>query len=203
MIAALIALLVCLVAVPAHAEPAATDWPYSCVARIQAGNRGGSATLVGMSGTRGLVSSAGHVVGNAKTVKLTFPDGYQCEGRVLDVDRAIDIAAIECQVPATYRTPRRVRAARESDGTLVAVGYPSYSRAKPCWTSGTFAGYSGNKVMVKMRRPIFSGYSGGMLIAPDGSYCGVTNWAARGETLAASGQAMETFIGRWMPTGAK
>lgn len=199
----LLALLICLIAVPAHAQPQPTDWPYSCIARIQAGNRGGSASLIGMSGTRGLVITAAHVTGNSRTVKLTFPDGYECTGRVLDFDRGIDIAVIEATVPATYRTLRRVRAARESDGTLTAVGYPSYSRDKACFTQGRFTGYSGSKVKVSMRRPISSGYSGGALLSENAELIGVTNWRSRGETLAASGAAMETFIGRFMPTGDK
>lgn len=179
------------------------DWPYCAIAKITAGNRGGSASLIGMSGTRGLVVTAAHVVGRAKTVSLEFPNGHKCSGRVLDSDASIDIAALECEVLPTMRTLRRVRAVRVGDGTLTAVGFPAYSRDKPCYTQGRFTGYSGSKAMIATPRPISSGYSGGALLSETAELIGITNWAARRETLAASGESMESFIGRFMPTGDK
>lgn len=176
-----------------------TDWPYCCVADIQCGNSGGSATLVGINGTIGIAATAAHVVENGDSVSLRFPDGYKCKGSVIGRDTKRDLAAIRLTVKEGMVTPRGIRAARESDKTVLAVGFPFYSEAGiPHWTTGPYLNYSGFDVHFKARPYIHSGFSGGMLISMDGYYLGSTNGYGDDYSYAASGEAMTRFLSRWV-----
>lgn len=172
--------------------------PYASVAEVQCGSAGGSATLVGIKGDTGLAITAAHVVEGGSRVSLKFPNGYNCRGTILGRNERLDLAAIELPVVEGLRTPPRVRAAKESDGVLLAVGYPYYSKGEPHFTRGKYLGYSGTDVHFAAKPSLHSGFSGGALFAPDGSYLGSTNGYGESYSYAASGPAMVQFVGRWL-----
>ncbi len=183
---------------PRSVEP--TDYPYCCVAEVQCGDAGGSATLVGVQGNRGLAITAAHVVEGGSRVSLRFPNGYKCKGSVLGRNPSLDLAAIELPAVKGLRTVYRVRPAKSSDGVLLAVGYPYYERGegRPHYTTGPYLGYANSDVEFRARPSLHSGFSGGGLFAPDGSYLGSTNGYGDSYSYAASGQAMVNFVGRWL-----
>lgn len=181
------------------ASPSFAVWPYDSVGELQNGSAGGSATLVGVQDGRGLCLSCWHVFEQGVTSPfIRFGDKkYKC--RVLALDQRDDLSALEISAPPGIQTARCVRAARASDGELVAVGYPFYARGDlPNWTRGKFLRYSGSDVEFDAHPFLHSGFSGGALFAPDGSYVGSTNGYGLGYSYAASGPALEKFASRFM-----
>lgn len=178
-----------------------TDWPYACVADIRCGDAGGSATLLGIRGNRGIAGTAAHVVENGNVVQLSFPGGYKCTGRVIGRNSQLDLAAIDLPVQPGMSTPRGVRAAKKTDKVLLAIGYPFYAKGSPHWTAGENLGYEGTDVHFNAHPYIHSGFSGGCLLSEDGWYIGSTNGYGEGYSYAASGPSMVRFFSRWVKVG--
>lgn len=185
----------------AWAAAASAAYPYDCCGELFNGNCGGSATLVGVwkDEGKGLCISCGHC----------FDDGIQrpyirfgekkYPAKVLAVNQRLDLSALLIDRPEGVATVRRVRAAKSSDGILMAVGYPWYARdGRPHYTTGKYLGYSGTDVHFAAKPYLHSGFSGGGLFAPDGSYLGSTNGYGEGYSYAASGPAMVKFVSRWL-----
>lgn len=195
-----IALLVSPVLAIERTEPVAkpSDWPYCCVADIQCGDSGGSATLLGIVGTRGIAGTAAHVVENGNTVTLVFPSGYKCRGQVIGRNSDLDLAAISLPVQPGMSTPRGIRAAKSSDKVLLAIGYPWYGQGKEHWTKGRNLGYAGSDIHFDAHPYIHSGFSGGCLLTEDGWYVGSTNGFGQGYSYAAAGPSMVRFFSRWV-----
>jgi S1-C subfamily serine protease len=186
------------------ASPARAAWPYDSVGELFNGTAGGSATLVGVQSGRGLCISCFHIFEdgiNAPYIRFGATK-YRC--RVLALDKDADLSALEISAPPGITTPRCVRAAKASDGNLVAVGYPFYGTGDaPHWTSGKFLRYSGSVVEFDAHPFLHSGFSGGALFAADGSYVGTTNGYGTDYSYAESGPVLEKFAGRWLKVGAQ
>lgn len=179
-------------------------YPYDCVGELQNGKFGGSATLVGVIDGKGLCLSCWHVFeGGVNKPWVRYGD-KKYTARVLGLDRADDLSAMEIEAPEGIPTAHLVRAAKPSDGSFIAVGYPYYARDdRPHWTSGRYLNYSGNDVHFAAKPFLHSGFSGGGLFAPDGAYVGSTNGYGTDYSYAASGRALENFASRWLKAGEK
>lgn len=175
-----------------------TDWPFCTVCDVTCGNAGGSATLIGIAGKRGIAATAAHVVENGNSVRLVFPSGYKCTGQVIGRNSQLDLAAISLPVQPGMSTPRGIRAATSSDRVLLAVGYPYYCKGCPHWTKGKNLGYSGTDIHFDAHPFLHSGMSGGALLSEDGYYVGATNGYGEGYSYAASGQSMVRFFSKWV-----
>lgn len=175
-----------------------TDWPWCAVCDVACGNAGGSATLIGIAGKRGIAATAAHVVEQGNTVRLTFPGGYKCTGRVVGRNSQLDLAAIDLPIQEGMSTPRGVRAAKPSDKMLLAIGYPYYCKGCPHFTKGRNLGYTGTDIHFEAHPYIHSGFSGGCLLSEDGYYVGATNGYGEGYSYAASGQSMVRFFSKWV-----
>lgn len=199
-VVAILLLLVSPLFADERTEPVAkpTDWPYCCVCDIQCGNAGGSATLLGVVGKRGIAGTAAHVVEQGNTVRLTFPCGYSCTGRVVGRNNQLDLAAIDLPIQPGMNTPRGVRAAKSTDKMLLAIGYPYYCKGCPHFTKGLNLGYEGTDVHFDAHPFIHSGFSGGCLLSEDGWYLGSTNGYGTNYCYAAGGPAMVRFFSRWV-----
>lgn len=182
-----------------------TDFPYCCVCDIKCGSSGGSGTLIAINpkNKTGIVASCAHVC-ERSSVTLHFPDGYKCSGTVLGRDSGLDLAAVSLPIKDGMVTPRGIRAARKSDETVLAVGFPYYCEpGVPHWTQGKYLGYDESNVHFKARPFIHSGFSGGMLISMDGYYLGSTNGYGNSYSYAASGESMIRFLSRWVKVEAE
>lgn len=156
--------------------PSWAQWPYTCVARVHNGNTGGSATVVALTkdGTRARLLSCEHLFEDGVySPYVTFgtqPTKYSC--RVLGTNAELDLSALEIKAPPGMKTAKCVREATDSDTSVVAVGYPYYSRnGKAYYSKGKILGY--DMGCYTFSAPVHSGYSGGALFAPDGSLIGV------------------------------
>lgn len=201
-------LLLLIFAVGARAE-----WPYDAVCEIvnqqwerdpQAGERvraGGSGTLIGTDGKQGLVLSCGHLFEHGgRTVSVKFPTIQgTATGAVIGLDLKVDLSMITIAAPAGIYGPTCVRAARQTDSELLAIGFPWYAKGKQCFTSGKSLGYDGNDLHFAAHPFVHSGYSGGALLAPDGSFVGVVCGYGDDYSYAPSGPALVRFVSRWMP----
>lgn len=174
-------------------------WPYDAVCEVQNGNAGGSGTLVGVKDDKGVVLSCGHIFDEGVRNPVARFGDKKYRGRVLGIDKELDLSAFVIQAPEGIKTPKCVRAAKRDDGFFIAVGYPWYSRGKePHWTKGKYLGYSGKDVQFLARPYVHSGYSGGGLFAPDGSFVGVVCGYGEGYSYAPSGKALIEFASRWI-----
>lgn len=196
MIRALIAALI-LCAQSQAVEP--TDWPYSAVCDVSVGNAGGSGCLVAVNKAKqtGVVISAAHVFEDGGRITITFPDGYQCGGKLLGTDSRNDLAAVAIPIKQGMSTPRKVRAATKADTTVIACGFPWYGDGRLHWTRGKYLGYSDSDVHFSARPFLHSGFSGGALFSSDGDYLGATNGYGDDFSYAASGDALIRFVSRF------
>lgn len=194
-------LLLLLLVAPAWAF----DYPYTAAIEVQNGSAGGSGTVVGVDEGKALVISCAHIFeGGSRGPFCKYPgDELRYRARVLGVSHQVDLSAMEIKAPPKVVTAYRVRAARESDGTLTAVGFPWYCKPGcPHYTTGKYSKYSGCDVYFAADPHVHSGFSGGGLFAPDGSFVGVvTGYNDSGLSIATSGQTLEKFVGRWLKGG--
>lgn len=72
----------------------------------------------------GLVMTNAHVVGSAKTVKVTFGDGNVLDGKVLGADPSNDIAVVQVAPSGEVPAARLATAAAQVGQLAVAVGSP-------------------------------------------------------------------------------
>lgn len=134
-------------------------------------------------GTGFLISSDGylltnhHVVGEAKYVKIRWPDRSEAVGEVVRSDRRRDIALVK--VDAAGRTPLVLRAGAATLGEAVyAVGTPIDQKFQGTVTKGivsanrTYDGLS----YIQSDVTVNGGNSGGPLLDEGGAVLGVTVW---------------------------
>ena len=183
-------------------------YPYSCVTEIFNGSAGGSATLVGVSNGHGLLLSVWHVFSDGvKSPACRFPDSTnRIKCRVLALDERLDLSAIESDSIEGDATAYRVRAVRNDDGILKAVGYPFYARSEagPHFTTGKFLRMDGDDLKAAFRPVVHSGFSGGGVFSPDGSLVGVVSgYNDDRESIACSGPALERFVSKWLKQGGQ
>lgn len=173
------------------------------VVEVQNSGSGGSATLVGVNARgKGLCLTCWHVFeGGIARPTVRFPgEDKWYSARVLATDAELDLAAIECGLPAKPRTACRVRAVQPADGELIAIGFPYYAaNLDPYITRGRFLAMRGADCYFAAKPTVHSGFSGGGLFARDGSLVGVIHgYTNRQESLATSGRQLETFVARWL-----
>lgn len=176
-----------------------TEWPYSVVCSISAGDAGGSGTLIGITQDgKGIIATAAHVVEGTRAIRATFPDGYKANGTVIDRNENLDLAACVILVKPGMQTPRGLRANVREGELVTAYGYPYYSRNLEHWTQGKVEDVSEDTIKFLAKPYIHSGFSGGCLLDKDGYYLGSTNGYGKGYCYAAGGPEMVRFFSKWV-----
>lgn len=69
------------------------DWMYLCAVKVHAADGAGSGVLLDIGGVRYVATNA-HVAGMVQRARLTFCNGHVCAGRVVAVDRKMDVCVI-------------------------------------------------------------------------------------------------------------
>jgi Trypsin-like peptidase domain len=146
----------------------------SCVVRIQVASEGseehGTGFVVAMRGERAYVMTAYHVVRTAKLAKVfLFGDNTEYTGTVVRVQKSIDVALLEVNLPESGRRNVRVlmldmdHAVRKGDA-VTTIGHPA---AGGDWTelSGRVANRKGSELVLDL---IASGGSSGSPVLLDG-----------------------------------
>lgn len=166
---------------------------------------GGSATLVGISGDRGLLVSAGHIFENGgRSAEGTFPSVQGTwKMKVLECRQDPDIAILELRNPPDIATPPCVRVARQEDGPFTCAGYPYNGHGQLHNCSGDWLGCDNS--MLTLRCMVISGYSGGAIFNRHGEYVGnvcgrrgTGNSGKTDRTYGFSGEVLKRYVGKYM-----
>jgi hypothetical protein len=156
----------------------------------------GSGILVDRNESVGLVLTCSHLFDrSASQIVVTFPHGGQVTARVVDVDRAHDLAALVIRRPEIE--PLAV-SGNEPEGMLTACGFGSngqFRNIRGCITGHpTAAGatYPSTTIAGAVR----PGDSGGGVLNASGQIVGVV-WGQRdGQTYATCGRPVREFLNR-------
>jgi hypothetical protein len=186
--------------------PLATNSPDSAVAsheahcRIYVGDGStGSGTLVARSDRTGTVLTCSHLFDTSTAeIVVAFPDGSRYGARMIDRDRANDLAALLIKRPDAE--PITIDD-DEPAGLLVACGYGSDGSFRPA--SGTIDGkvqaVGASYPSVKISGAVRPGDSGGAVLNTAGHLVGVV-WGCRdGETYFTCGRPLRQFLDRVWP----
>ena len=191
---------VLLLVTASHAE---FPYPHSVAVELRNGDAGGSAAAVGVANGRCLYFSCGHIFeNNARSPEIRWPNSTRWQrARVLAVDAANDLSAIDSDAAGITETAHAVRCVRDSDGDLVASGYPFYApRDKgPNYTTGKFLRLADSSLYFAAKPCVHSGFSGAGVFAPDGSLVGIVSaYNDSRESIAVSGPALVRFAAKWL-----
>jgi len=115
-----------------------------------------------------------HVVGNAPTLAITLPNGTQCQGAVVDRDKALDLALVKADVS-------NVPVVRVADTTRLKAGMTVFTVGSPAGladtvTDGIISGFRGpaqGRELIQTNAALNPGSSGGPLALEDGDIIGV------------------------------
>jgi S1-C subfamily serine protease len=144
-----------------------------------------------------LISSDGylltnhHVVGEAKTVRVRWSDGFESTGEVIRSDRGRDVALIRTEPHG--RTPLALNTATPEIGAPVfAIGTPLDPKLQNTVTRGIV---SGSRIIEGFRfiqsdAPVTHGNSGGPLLDAHGEVIGLTDKGMSPE----AGSSLNFFI---------
>lgn len=185
---------------------------HDCVCEITCPPNGGSGTLVATRADgHGLVISVAHVFegGNTAAITCDFPAARKrCRARLLAIDEAYDLAALDIADAPTVDMPTAIVAARKDDEPYTCVGFPWNSRNAVRWDRGNYIGYPRGGVsafapsMFHTRTFVISGYSGGARFNRYGEYVGpISGMCGDGNmdrTWGASGSALIRFVGQFV-----
>ncbi len=159
------------------------------VVLIMAGESGGSGFLVSSDG---LLITDHHVVGEAKYVKVRWPDGIETLGEVIRTDKVRDVALVKTDPRG--RQPIRVRRSAMQPGeTVFAIGAPLDPKFQSTVTRGvisanrTFEGLS----FIQSDVTVNPGNSGGPLLDEAGEVVGMTE---SGYRVAGAPSGINLFI---------
>jgi S1-C subfamily serine protease len=142
------------------------------VVLIFAGEAQGSGFLVSADG---LMMTDHHVVGDAKYVKVRWPDGIETLGEVIRSDKVRDVALIKTDPRG--RQPIRVRAAPLQPGdTVFAIGAPLDPKFQSTVTRGVVSAYRTFEGLSYIQSDVSvnPGSSGGPLLDDSGEVIGMT-----------------------------
>ena len=137
----------------------------------------------------GVLLTAEHVVRGAHTVKLTFGDGLQVNGRVESVNRSRDVARV--RFPASH-----VRAALKVRTANIQIGEEVYSYGAPLGLAGTLRkgivssfrrSSDGSFDLIQSDVGTNSGNSGGPLLDENYDVIGITSFIYTNQNSADEG----------------
>lgn len=131
----------------------------------------------------GVILTNFHVVGSARSIKVTFSDGSESEADIISVQPEDDLAVLQAKVlpddliPATMRSTADLALGDE----VIAVGYPF--GIGPSVSSGVISGFGreyrnpeGERVLsnlIQFDAAANPGNSGGPLVTADGEVVGI------------------------------
>lgn len=175
---------------------------WDSVCDLSAPPYGGSGTLVGIDGERGLISTCSHTFHGVGTrnVSVEFRSGYKTRARLLAMDDRNDLAVFEIKVQPGMATPPAVKLASVDEGNVIAIGFPWYGQGKMHYTAGKLVRIDGSGRALFAARPhVHSGYSGGGLFNEQGEYLGaISSFDANGLSIAGSGEPLRRLLSRYM-----
>ncbi len=178
-----------------NAGAASVDAAAHCRISLDDGTLG-SGTLVARNQSVGLILTCSHLFDNSPSrIVVTFPHGGQFAARLVDVDRAHDLAAIVIRRPEIEPLPI---GDGEPAGVLAACGFGS-NGAFRCVQGGITghptavgAAYAATTIVGAVR----PGDSGGGVLNTRGQVVGVV-WGQRdGQTYATCGRPVCEFLNR-------
>jgi serine protease Do len=147
------------------------------VVEIFAQDSFGSGVLVS---TDGYILTAQHVVGDMKTVRIRWSDGFETTGQVMRTDKRRDVALIRSDTHG--RSPLRVqRMTPELGASVFAIGAPLDPKLQNTVTRGVI---SGQRIIdgfnfIQSDTQVTHGNSGGPLLNGRGEVIGITDLAFR------------------------
>ena len=178
--------------------------------------QGGSGTGSGfVIDKQGHIVTNNHVVANADTIEVSFPDGTTASAKVIGRDTYSDLAVIKVDLPADKLTPVELGDSSNlhPGQTVIAIGNPfglagtmtkgiisAIGRTLPetsdqsSSTTGSFI----NPEIIQTDAAINPGNSGGPLLDSHGRVIGV-NTAIRSSSTIVGGQASNSGIGFAVP----
>ncbi|HEY1751728.1 MAG TPA: trypsin-like peptidase domain-containing protein [Caulobacteraceae bacterium] len=148
------------------------------VVLISAGQAEGSGFLVSSDG---LLLTDQHVVGDAKYVKVRWPDGAEGLGEVVRADKVRDVALVKTD--AHGRQPIRIhREAMQPGDTVFAIGAPLGDRFQSTVTRGVVSAYRtfDGVSFIQSDVSVNPGSSGGPLLDEKGEAVGLTESGYQG-----------------------
>ena len=163
---------------PKTGSVAISDTVGSVVTVITGGGHG-SGVLIG---SEGYFLTNSHVVGDNKTVRVRFSDGFEVDGEVVRSQRARDVALIKAT--AHGRQPLAMKAGSLQPGTpIYAIGAPLDAKFSGTVTKGIV---SANRIMdgfsyIQSDVTVNPGNSGGPLLDEQGRVVGLTVLSYRPE----------------------
>jgi Trypsin-like peptidase domain len=159
----------------------------------------GSGTLVAQNDATGLVLTCSHLFDESTAdVVVAFPDGSRYSARLVDRDRANDLAALLIKRPDAV--PIAVDDT-EPTGVLSACGYGGDGHFRPATGAidGRVQAVGASCPSVKITGAVRPGDSGGGVLNAAGLLVGVV-WGCRdGETYFTCGQPLREFLDRVWP----
>jgi len=184
------------------ATPAYDALPWDSVCDLSAPPYGGSGTLIGIDGNRGLIATCSHTFHGVGTrnVSVEFRSGYKARAKLLAMDDRNDLALFEIQVEPNMVTPPAVKLARRNEGTVTAIGFPWYGQGAMHYTSGRLVRIdSSGRALFAARPHVHSGFSGGGLFNERGEYLGaISGYDGDGLSIAGSGEPLRRLVARYM-----
>jgi hypothetical protein len=148
--------------------------------------------------TDGYLLTARHVVGEAKTVRVRWSDGFETEGEVLRQDKRRDVALIK--VPTSHsRQPLILHGARLNPGDPVyAIGAPLDPKNAGTVTKGIVSAYrlEDGMSMLQSDVSVTFGNSGGPLLDEKGAVVAIADQVYR-----PVGRDIPTGISYFVPIG--
>lgn len=187
------------VAGAAASKPGPVDTARASVTEIRVASGIGSGFVV----SQGLVVTAAHVVADAETATVTFPDaraGGQCSVRSVQASR--DLAILACDTGK--HPPLRIEGQQVEVGTRVAaIGYPLGGNQRV--THGTITNTNPNAAgYIQTDAALDAGDSGGPLVAEsDGGVVGVAaaiDTRDRSAGFVVPGPEIETLLAHLPPS---
>jgi hypothetical protein len=172
--------------------------------RIQVGDGSvGSGTLVSKGDSTATVLTCSHLFDNStSSIIVTFSDGTRFGARLIERDRANDLAALLIRVPAV--SPIEVDDAQPT-GVLTACGYGNDGRFRGVRgaITGTAQAVGATFPSMQIGGAVRPGDSGGGVLNTTGQLVGVV-WGCRdGETYLTCGPPLRDFLSRVLPSIAR
>ena len=176
-------------------DSSALDSSAHCRIAVGDGSMG-SGTLVGRNNSRGLVLTCAHLFDNATgRIVVTFSNGQRFAARLIERDRAHDLAALAIRRPDAE--PIAV-SHQEPGGVLVACGYGPEGRLRCIRGAVTGQAIAAGAVFpsLTISGAVRPGDSGGGVLDAQGRLAGVI-WGQRdGQTYATCGRPVREFVER-------
>lgn len=161
----------------APAAPRKISDAIGSVVLIFAGDGHGSGFLVS---TDGYLLTDRHVVGEAKYVKVRWPDGIETLGEVTRADKVRDVALVKTDPRGREALHVRMEALQPGD-TVFAIGSPIDQKFQSTVTRGIVSGYRtfDGLNFIQSDVTVNPGNSGGPLLDENGAVIGMTESGLR------------------------